>query len=211
MSDSKLIPFLFDGEMLVRVEADENGDLWFAAADVCRVLGIRNVSQAVDALDPDEVRLSRRDGAQGPLCNTEGSTNGLNLNEVSEAGLYALIMRSRKPNARRFDRWVRHEVLPTLRKTGSYDMAGRPGASEERETDPTTALKVVGESRLTYGVRAAQQVWLKCRHLPIVPAMIDSIVAHHRSGELDLGDDEALRRVLMAKHGMVPDDDGGLH
>ena len=210
MSDSKVVPFLFDDEMLVRVEADENGDLWFAAVDVCRILEIKNVTRALSGLDPDEVRLRSRDFGADPLHTMKGSTNGLDLNEVSEAGLYALIMRSRKPNARRFDRWVRHEVLPALRKKGSFALPGRGQDQEESRPDPTMALKAINEARLTYGARAAQQIWLRFREMPVVPAMLEAVIAQTRQGELDLHDDEALRTAIMERFGMSPDG-GALH
>jgi len=86
---------------------------WFVAADVCAVLGLGNPSQAVTHLDDDEVQ-------QAPLTTNEGSNRVLSTNLISEPGLYSLILRSRKPQARAFKRWVTHEVLPSIRKTGTY-------------------------------------------------------------------------------------------
>lgn len=102
-----IVPFNFDGEA-VRVHVDEHGEPWFVAADVCRVLDISNPSDALKRLDDDE----------RTLVSTEGGGPGLNL--VSEAGLFTLVLGSRKPEAKRFKRWVTHEVLPQIRKTGSY-------------------------------------------------------------------------------------------
>lgn len=81
---------------------------WFVAADVCGVLDIGNPSMAVARLDDDERTLISNEGSLVPF------------NAVSEAGLFALILGSRKPEARAFKRWVTHEVLPAIRRTGSY-------------------------------------------------------------------------------------------
>lgn len=100
-------------ERQVRVFVDADGELWWVAADVCSVLDLRNSRRAVAALDADEKGLELVDTPAGPR----------KVVTVSEPGLYALILRSRKPAARRFSRWVRHDVLPTLRRTGRYEMA----------------------------------------------------------------------------------------
>lgn len=89
-----------------------NGDPWFAAADVCKVLDIANPRDAVRTLDDDEV-----------ADHGVGTTDTLTLKVISEAGLYSLILRSRKPEAKAFKRWVTHDVLPTLRRTGQYEVA----------------------------------------------------------------------------------------
>ena len=119
--DSKIIPFAFD-ENLVRTIVDEAGNFWFIAKDVCRVLGIENNRDAIAGLDEDEkITVANPDG--NPRAGVPHS-----YNMISESGLYALVFRSRKPQARAFSKWVRAEVLPTLRKTGSYTM---PGSSRE--------------------------------------------------------------------------------
>ena len=103
-------PFAFE-DHLVRTIMDDGGEPWFVAKDVCRVLGIEwKGSATMGPLDDDEkdmVTLSTSGGDQELLV-------------VSESGLYALVFRSRKPQAREFSRWVRKEVLPSLRRTGRY-------------------------------------------------------------------------------------------
>ena len=87
-----------------------DGEPWFVAADVCRVLEFNEVHVAMRGLDEDEKDryiIPTLGGAQDSWV-------------ISEAGLYSLILRSRKAEAKRFKRWVTHEVLPTIRKTGSY-------------------------------------------------------------------------------------------
>lgn len=87
-----------------------DGEPWFVARDVCDVLGLDNVAMALRPLDPDEKGVSKVD--------TLGGAQSLNI--ISESGLYALALRSNKPEAKAFRKWVTATVLPTIRKTGSY-------------------------------------------------------------------------------------------
>lgn len=89
---------------------NRNGDIWFVAADVCTVLDIKNPRDAVSTLDDDEKDVGITDTLGGKQKSTI----------INESGLYALILRSRKPEAKRFRKWVTSEVLPAIRKTGSY-------------------------------------------------------------------------------------------
>lgn len=98
--------FEFKGASL-RTLTDEAGEPWFVAKDVCDILGHSNVSMALDRLDDDE-RSKFNLGRQGET------------NIVNEAGLYSLVLGSRKPEAHEFKRWVTHEVLPQIRRTGGY-------------------------------------------------------------------------------------------
>lgn len=86
------------------------GEPWFVAADVCRALELGNSSDVIKRLDEDE----------RTLVSIEGASNGLPVNAVNEPGLYALILGSRKPEAKAFKRWITHEVIPSIRKTGGY-------------------------------------------------------------------------------------------
>lgn len=94
------------------------GDPWFVAADVCKILALRDASQTLhgkrgeDGLDEDEkdtYNVRTLGGVQKMLC-------------VNESGLYSLIFKSRKPEAKAFRKWVTSEVLPALRKDGFYSL-----------------------------------------------------------------------------------------
>lgn len=87
-----------------------DGEPWFVAVDICRALSIVDDRQAVDRLDPDE-----RGGCIVPTPRGDQMVRA-----VSEAGLYSMIQTSRKPEAKLFRRWINHEVLPSIRKTGVY-------------------------------------------------------------------------------------------
>ena len=107
---ASVIPFDFDGDA-VRVVL-RNDAPWFVAKDVCDVLELSNPTEALRALDDDE---------KNTLRIAEGIQRGNpNVNTISESGLYSLIFRSRKPEAKRFRKWVTGEVLPSLRKHGRY-------------------------------------------------------------------------------------------
>lgn len=100
----EIIPFDYESSELRTLMLD--GEPWFVAADVCAILEIGNPSQALTRLDDDELTLISNEGRQ--------------TNVVNEPGLYNLILGSRKPEAKAFKRWVTHEVIPSIRKTGSY-------------------------------------------------------------------------------------------
>ncbi|WP_276861431.1 phage antirepressor [Bifidobacterium merycicum] len=104
--NNEIQKFDFKGAAL-RTLTDEAGEPWFVAKDVCDILEISNPSDALKRLDDDE-RSRFNLGRQGET------------NIVNEAGLYVLVLGSRKPEAHEFKRWVTHEVLPQIRKTGGY-------------------------------------------------------------------------------------------
>lgn len=87
-----------------------DNEIWFIAKDVCEVLEIKNTSDALKRLDEDEVTRFNLGGLSGEI------------NIVSEAGLYSLILGSRKAEAKQFKRWITHEVLPSIRRKGSYSI-----------------------------------------------------------------------------------------
>jgi anti-repressor protein len=135
-----LIQHAFHGQA-VRVITDERGEPWFVAKDVCSVLGIGNTSMALSRLDDDEKGVS--------LADTPGGRQSVST--VNEPGLYALILRSDKPGAREFKRWVTHELLPEVRRTGSYSLPkDYPSAlralAAEAETRALLEAKVVADA-----------------------------------------------------------------
>ncbi len=99
---------VFNNEELGQVRTVVQGeDVWFVAKDVCEVLEIKNTTQAMQKLDPEEHTMFN--------IGRQGETN-----IVNESGLYSLIMTSRKPQAKAFKKWVTSEVLPSIRKHGAY-------------------------------------------------------------------------------------------
>ena len=152
-------PFLFNDENLMRV-VEIGEDPWFFAKDVCECLGIKNYRDAVEKLDTDEKGVASTDtlgGAQDQII-------------VSEGGLYTLILRSRLATTpgtaqHRFRKWVTGEVLPSIRKTGSYGVKAEVMPDTEARPFPHWSMEemrtkrgTVDMYRLLYGVMAAQWI-----------------------------------------------------
>lgn len=111
---------IFDNSEFGKVRATtRDGEPWFVAADVCRALDIVQNRNAVARLDNDEKGVC--------LMDTLGGAQEMSI--VNEPGLYSLILSSRKPQAKAFKRWITHEVIPSIRKTGGY-IAGESNMSE---------------------------------------------------------------------------------
>lgn len=108
---------------------NKNGEPWFVAADVCRVLELGNPTMALERLDEDEKALISIEGL------SRGNDNG---NIINEPGLYTLILGSRKPQARAFKRWITHDVIPSIRKHGLY-------ATDELLADPDILIAALQE------------------------------------------------------------------
>lgn len=106
---SEITPFNFEGSSVRWTLVA--GEPWFVASDVCDVLGIQNARVAVSRLETDDVSFADVIDGMGREQRTY---------VINESGLYELIIRSNKPDARRFRRWITSEVLPALRKTGEY-------------------------------------------------------------------------------------------
>lgn len=91
----------------------KDGAPWFVAVDVCKALGLNQVTRAMSRLDSDE-------GGLLEVPHPQNADKTIEINAVSEAGLYHLILCSKKPEARAFKRWITHEVIPAIRKHGVY-------------------------------------------------------------------------------------------
>jgi len=113
---------------------DRDGQVWFVANDVCAVLEHSNAKVAISRLDDDEKSTV--------VLETNGGKQETSI--ISESGLYALVMTSRKPEAKRFKKWVTAEVLPSIRKTGAYSVNEQTVIEDKRTkkqlSDPNYAL-----------------------------------------------------------------------
>ena len=122
-----------------------DGEPWFVAADVCRVLEIGNSRMATERLDKDEKGVSTID--------TPGGRQEMTI--INEPGLYDLIFCSRKPEAKAFKRWITHEVIPAIRKHGEYKQQAQrqqvriAGITIRRSL--TDAIKLSGENERMHG------------------------------------------------------------
>jgi prophage antirepressor-like protein len=137
--------FSYEGNEVRTVQKD--GETWWVLKDVCDVLDINNSRMVADRLDDDEKGVS--------ITDTLGGKQELTI--VSESGLYSVILLSRKPEAKKFKRWVTHEVLPSIRKHGVY---ATPAKIEELLNDPKSWIKVLTalEEERTAKEKAARQL-----------------------------------------------------
>jgi len=165
----QLVPFDFEGSQ-VRVVTDAQGEPWFVAADVLSTISLDR--KALERLDDDEKGVNS--------IHTPGGTQ--EMTTVNEPGLYALVLGSRKAEAKRFKRWVTHEVLPAIRKTGSYAvsaMAALPAPTQDR----VTSLLLIGEAVA------------KVPGVKVGIAMAATLTCIHENTGLTI---ETLRRALPA-------------
>lgn len=150
--NTSIIAFHY-GNGPVRIVADAAGNQWWVAADVCAILGLANPSDAISALDDDE---------KGSLRISEGTSpkgGNPNVNVINESGLYTLIFRSNKAEARAFRKWVTSVVLPTIRKTGAF-------ASGKSVARLTIFLNDVAAAGYCSFDRLKEYCWLRTLGLP---------------------------------------------
>jgi prophage antirepressor-like protein len=155
---SAIIPFQFETHA-VRVQVDDGGQPWFNASDVCEALELGNPSQALKShVDADDLQK---------LEITDALGRPQRANHVNESGLYALILGSTKDAAKRFKRWVTGDVLPAIRKTGAFAVAGVQPVLSAPTQDRVSSILLIGEAVARVpGVKAgiAMAATLTCIH-----------------------------------------------
>ena len=114
MKDLQL--FNFEGQQVRTLST--NYETWFVGKDVAEILGYKKARNAIAQHVDDE------DKKEAPIQGTPGGTQSMTI--INESGLYSLILSSKMPNAKRFKHWVTSEVLPSIRKTGSYQVPQTP-------------------------------------------------------------------------------------
>lgn len=193
--NNEIQKFDFRGASL-RTLTDKAGEPWFVAKDVCDILGI-DTNHLREALDDDEITNLRN----SEVWNQPGRAPLI----ISEPGLYKLIMRSRKPEAKEFQRWVTHEVLPQIRRTGGYIL------TTDADDDMTILAKAVMIGQRTMEAQkrkiAAQQTRIvelepKARFADAVAAsdgtcLVGELAKMLRQNGMDIGQNR-LFRLLQA-------------
>lgn len=182
---NEVIPFDFDDET-VRVVMIADAP-WFVANDVAKVLGYRMAPHMTRMLDDDERGIHIVDTGNGQRSATI----------ISESGLFAAILKSRREEAQRFRRWVTGEVLPALRRHGVYRLPGGNGpelaAGASLDFDPPrvqAGVALVREARRLFGPEAARVVWMKYG--------LPSPIANSKGGDNDVLAQQ-LREYLIDK------------
>ncbi|MDF7673535.1 BRO family protein [Acetobacteraceae bacterium ESL0709] len=127
IQSSSMLPFSFEGKEVRIFELDNTP--WWVAADVCSILEIVNPTRAIERLDDDDYTLHTMKGVDGKPRET---------NIINESGLWSLVLTSRKPEAKRFKKWLTSEVIPAIRKTGGYNLSRLASSpqSEGGESSP---------------------------------------------------------------------------
>lgn len=176
--NADIVPFAFEGVEVRTLVID--GDPWWVAADVTKALGITNGRNATARLDQDGVRLA-------DVTDSMGRQQSVTI--VDESSLYELIIRSDKPEAKRFRKWLTSEVLPEIRRTGSY---GHPADDLALPTDYLSALKALVQ-------REEQNLVLEHQNAELTPRAVAWDAIASAEGDYSVG--EAAK---MLAHAGIP-------
>ena len=144
-----------------------DGEPWFVLRDVCNVLGISHVKDTADRLDQDEV-------GQTEVIDSLGRKQTATI--INESGLYNVILRSDKPEAKPFRKWVTSEVLPTIRRHGMY---ATPDTVEKMLADPDTTIKLLETIKQERAARLALEAQAEADKPKVLFA--DAVSASHTS------------------------------
>lgn len=196
-----IVPFAY-GDQVVRTAGTPEAPL-FAGKDVCQCLGLKNHNQALSALAENE-----RDWVQ--IVDPIGRPQEMTF--VTEPGLFRLILRSRKPSAVAFQTWLFHEVLPAIRRTGSYSMPGAasspPRYSMPRITDELIieCIPWTGRSEDEFLAMVIRRLEIdpETTRLAIAEAVADERITRghprHDAGRIFRGSRLPATRALTAGH-----------
>jgi prophage antirepressor-like protein len=186
-----VIPFEFEATA-VRVIQEPDGAYGFVAKDVCAVLGHSSPTVAMAGLDEDEKYLRKVYPPERP--------DGVEVNVVSESGLYTLIIRSNKPQAKPFRKWVTSEVLPAIRKTGCYSVGSDEGLKRYRNRPasiPTVLNGFVAAVKAAKSLRCGNRDAARRANAAAMSAYgIDCLALMDFAAEEDIPDDGVKEKVV---------------
>ena len=197
-----LISYSFDEETVRVVMIGE--DPWFVANDVAKVLGYTQTTNMCRMLDEDEKGLH--------IAKTLGGDQETTV--ISESGLFAAILKSRRPEAKRFRRWVTGEVLPSLRRDGRYTLFDQPDppmlpspAIEDAELPRlTAAIGIMREARQVWGREECRRIWISIGlPNPIAQAMGEDDAFASQVAELTQGHEMTTTARVASAMGVALD------
>lgn len=162
-----------------------DNESWFVAQDICSILGLNNITKAMAALDFDE-----KHGVT--ISNAVG--NNQEVRAVNESGLYHLIFISRKPEAKAFRKWVTSEVLPSIRRTGTYSPSGLQSPGNESHRLPLPKHRPFFENW-----KGCVQPYLSSLEGLAVAKMLDVTYSHVRKVFMGTSMSERVARALTEK------------
>lgn len=201
MSNTNMTVFKFEESTPIR-SLVKDGEPWFVAKDICGVLGISNNRDALAALDEDE----KSNVGKSDISNIEVPNRGLSI--INESGLYALVIRSNKPNARKFRKWITSEVLPSIRKTGKYAAPVQPELPlQASQTDMEKLFRMrhngvpvipTPDLAKAFGVSVNQLHGIRERNNKIFTETLDLFTVKGVT-------DNLICRILKAGYDIVPD------
>lgn len=142
METTNITPFTYNSHQ-VRVVTGPDGEPWFILADLCRVLELKNPRDVASRLDRGDV---------GTTDATDSVGRTVQMNTVTESGMYDTVLLSRKPEARAFRRWLTHDVVPSVRKRGGYLT---PEATEKALMDPDFIIQLATSLKEERAAKAA--------------------------------------------------------
>lgn len=187
MMDNKNSIQVFNNSKLGKVRVSIiNGAPWFVLKDVCDILGVSNSRMVAERLDDDEKGVSQIDtlgGKQKVLV-------------INESGLYHVVLRSDKPQAKPFRKWVTNDVLPTLRKTGSYSMNQQ---ENKPDTQDNAILQVLMKNTevLQAIVQQNQQIMIALTNLSVNDAKRTMEIQPYTSHQGQKGDGKRSKRITI--------------
>lgn len=184
-----IIPFSFESNQ-IRVITGDDGEPWFVAADILSVLALDR--KALERLDDDEKGVSS--------IHTPGGEQDMTI--VNEPGLYGLVLGSRKPEAKRFKKWVTSEVLPSIRKTGSYSL--KPKSALELAKEQVALLEHLERIERERDDAIRTKAWIGARReaTAMATASKEARRAEKLEQELDRSKEYVtVKRMSMLYHG----------
>lgn len=202
---------VFDYEDKKVRTTEKNGEIWSVLKDVCDILGINNSKMAAARLEEDEkAKVSQTD------LSSNGTQQKRNFTIINEPGLYKVILRSDKPEAKKFMHWITHDVLPSIRKHGAYIT---PNKIEEIMNDPDTWVKLIRTLQKEREERVILQKQIELNKPKVVFAdavavsdsdiLVGELAKILKSNSIDIGQNRLFEK--LRKEGFLIRRDGSDH